>query len=486
MTSLAELLLESTENAADEPFLVPPDASALTYADVWERAGAIAGALHGRGARPGDRVVAQVDKSVDNVALYLACVLSGLVFTPVNPVATAAELDYVIDDADPAVVVTDRPAETEIDRPVLTFDSGAAVLADHTERRFHTVDRDPTDLAALLYTSGTTGRPKGAMLTNANLVANARALVDAWSWRDDDVLIHGLPLFHVHGLFVALHCAMLGGSPVILLPRFDAEAVLAAMPAATVFMGVPTHYVRLLADPGLDRRRCGSMRLFTSGSAPMTETVHAAFTQRTGHRIVERYGMTETGILTSNPYSGECVPGTVGFALNGVELRITDDDGADVSAGTTGSVEVNGPDVFAGYWQRPDATAESTRQDGWFVTGDVGRLEPDGRLRLEGRSGDMVISGGENIYPREIELILDQIEGIAESAVIGLPDEDLGERVVAVLVADGESPTEGAIRATLGDRLARFKHPRALVWVDELPRNTMGKVQKHRLRDQLS
>ncbi len=332
----------------------------------------------------------------------------------------------------------------------------------------------------MLYTSGTTGRPKGAMLTHRGLVANARALVDAWGFTADDVLIHALPIFHVHGLFVALHCALASTARVRFLPRFDVDAILDSIPASTVLMGVPTHYVRLLDDPRLDGAACASMRLFTSGSAPMTTATHQRFTARTGHRIVERYGMTEAGIITSNPLDGDRVPGTVGFALDAMELRVRA-DGCACKPGETGGVEISGPHLFAGYWNLPERSAEAHTDDGWFITGDVGSLDTEGRLTLEGREGDMIITGGENVYPKEIEQHLDTMASVVESAVVGLPHPDYGEAVTAFVVAeDGFDPADALV--LLDRSLARFKHPKAFVVVDELPRNTMGKVQKHQLR----
>ncbi|MEM1335542.1 MAG: AMP-binding protein [Actinomycetota bacterium] len=344
------------------------------------------------------------------------------------------------------------------------------------------VDRDDDDLAAILYTSGTTGRPKGAALTQAGLRANARALHDTWRFGPDDHLVHGLPIFHVHGLFVALHCALLSAIPVTFLRRFDVDTVLDAFDVGTVFMGVPTHYARLCASPRLTAERCSTMRLFTCGSAPLTEAAFAEFTERTGHRICERYGMSETGITTSNPYDGDRVAGTVGYALPGVEARIVDDAGEPVPTGELGVVAVRSVQVMREYWRRPDATAEAHTTDGWFITGDVGSMAADGRITLQGRASDMIISGGENIYPKEIEIVLDEIDGVVESAVIGVPDPDFGERVVAVLVCDGPPLGEADLRPTLDERLARFKHPRRIEVVDALPRNAMGKVQKRALR----
>jgi malonyl-CoA/methylmalonyl-CoA synthetase len=348
---------------------------------------------------------------------------------------------------------------------------------------------DQDDLAAIVYTSGTTGRSKGAMLSHRNLHSNARVLLAEWGWRDDDVLLHALPIFHVHGLFVAMHCALLSATPMIFMARFDAAAVRAALPRATVMMGVPTFYSRLLDDPGLDREACRGIRLFISGSAPLTEQTFAAFEASTGHRILERYGMSETMMITSNPLLGERVPGTVGFALPEVEVRIAAADGTLLGPDQVGVIEVRGPNVCSGYWRMPDKTAEEFRADGFFITGDLGTMDASGRVAIVGRSKDLVITGGYNVYPKEIERLLDELAGVAESAVIGVPHPDFGEAVVAVLVADpaqSDPPSEAAVRAALEGRLARFKLPKATVYVDALPRNAMSKVQKSALRSRFA
>lgn len=469
----------------DRPCLLLDDGDVWTYGDLDRRSLELAGALRDCGVSAGDRVVVQVDKSAHAVALYLACLRSGAVFVPLNPAYTPAEMAGLVDDARPSLFVG-RPGSatpervraeslgTEGDGTLPGFSAIGAVA---------TAPRSGDDWAAMLYTSGTTGHPKGAMLSCANLVSNARALVRAWRFEPDDVLVHVLPVFHVHGLFVALHCALAVGATVRLHARFDVDAVVADLGRSTVLMGVPTHYHRLLAHPGLDADLCAGMRLFTSGSAPLPAHELEAFAARTGHRIVERYGMTETMILTSNPYDGERVAGTVGHPLDGIELRVADDHGVPVPAGTSGTVEVRGPNVFLGYWNRPDATAAATRDDGFFVTGDVGHLDADGRLTLAGRASDLIISGGYNVYPKEVELVLDQAPGVDESAVVGLPDPDLGEAVVAVIVADGALDEDAVLEAC--EALARFKRPRRLIVVDELPRNAMGKVEKAVLREQL-
>ncbi len=468
--------------------LLLDDGTAWTYGDVDRRSAQLAGALAARGVGPGDRVLVQVDKSADAIALYLACLRSRAVFVPLNTAYTPEEVAGFATDAHPALFVgrPGAPTPTGVAAATLGVDRGGSLTTPGGGAASSVAERPvrhADEWAAMLYTSGTTGRSKGAMLSCGNLVSNARALVDAWRFEPDDVLLHVLPVFHVHGLFVALHCALAVGAAVRLHERFEPDAVLADLARSTVLMGVPTHYHRLLDHPGLDEAACRGMRLFTSGSAPLPAHEHDAFAERTGHRIVERYGMTETMILTSNPYEGERLAGTVGFALDGIEVRVADDHGVPLPTGATGTVEVRGPNVFLGYWGQPGATAAATRPDGFFVTGDIGALDDQGRLTLAGRASDLIISGGYNVYPKEVERVLDQAPGVDESAVIGLPDPDLGEVVVGVVVARGPLD-EAEVLAACG-ALARFKRPRRLVVVDELPRNAMGKVQKAVLREQL-
>jgi malonyl-CoA/methylmalonyl-CoA synthetase len=484
----AELAV-GVESAPDRSFLSVPGHAPRTYRDLHERSARMAAVLGDHGVEPGDRVIVQIDKSVDNVALYLGCVRRGGVYVPLNTAYTPDEVAYFVSDAEPALVVAVPGAAVETNAPVLTLavdGSGslaeAADATDPARTIDRVVDRSPGDLAAMIYTSGTTGRSKGAMLTHENLTSNALALHRLWAFEPGDVLLHILPLFHVHGLMVALHTAMLNASEVLFLPRFDVDQVIELLPRATVMMGVPTHYGRLLADPRFDSELTARMRLFTSGSAPMTELVHEEFTARTGHAILERYGMSEAGMITSNPYVGDRVPGTVGFALPGVEIRVCDEEGAEAPVGEAGIVEVRGPNVFAGYWRQPDKTSAEMRTDGFFRTGDIGRLDEDGRLTLEGRAGDMIISGGFNVYPREIELCLDECEGVHESAVVGLPHPDLGEAVTAFVVPETGSIETVALAAAL-EGVARFKHPKRYVEIDALPRNSMGKVQKSVLRE---
>ena len=413
-------------------------------------------------------MLVQAGKSVEIAFLYLACLRAGLVYVPLNTAYTPAELAYFIADAEPALIFA--PGHLDL----------AALKA--TPCAFETVARGPGDLAAILYTSGTTGRSKGAMLSHENLASNARVLKDYWHWQPGDVLIHALPIYHVHGLFVALHGALLNGSTMLWHEGFDAGAVLADMANATILMGVPTFYVRLLADPGLCRDAVSAMRLFVSGSAPLLEATFAAFEERTGHRILERYGMTEAGMICSNPYEGPRMPGTVGFALPGIDARVADDKGEELPRGAAGVLEIRGPNLFKGYWRNPEKTAEEMRADGYFITGDIATMAEDGRVALVGRAKDLIIAGGLNIYPKEIELLLDAVPGVAESAVIGVPHSDLGEAAVAVVVRSDPALDEAAILAAVSD-LARFKQPRRILFTDALPRNAMGKVRKAALRD---
>ena len=476
--------VDAARDRLDHAFLIEPDRT-RTYGDVFDRARAMAAVLIDAGAEPGDRVLVQVEKSPDAVALYLACLWAGTAHVPLNPAFTADERAYFVQDAEPAVVVVDPG--TDGDAGWLTLgtegDGTLAERADAARPLGEPVDRADDDLAAILYTSGTTGRPKGAALTHDGLRRNARALHGAWHFSPTDHLIHALPLFHVHGLFVALHCALLSAIPVTFLRRFDVDAVIDGLEPGTVFMGVPTHYARLCGSPRLTPSACSTMRLFTCGSAPLTEPAFADFTEKSGHVICERYGMSETGITTSNPYDGERIAGTVGYPLPGVEARIVDDHGAELPRGSLGVLAIRSGQVMREYWRRPDATAAAHTPDGWFITGDVASMADDGRITLQGRASDMIISGGENIYPKEIELVLDDIDGVVESAVIGVPDADFGERVVAVLVCEGTPLDDADLRPHLDGTLARFKHPRRIEVVDALPRNAMGKVQKGVLRD---
>jgi malonyl-CoA/methylmalonyl-CoA synthetase len=480
----------------DTAFLHLPDGTTLTHSDFLGMAARFAHVLADAGLVPGDRLAAQVQKSPEALALYAACVQAGIVFLPLNTAYTVDELTYFIENSGAMLVVCDGASEAALapvtDRlgaKLKTLNSdGSGSIADaagEMPATFDTVDRAPDDLAAFLYTSGTTGRSKGAMLTQQNLLSNAETLAEFWHFTSDDVLLHALPIFHTHGLFVATNVTLAAGGSMIFLPKFDQDDVIAALPSATAMMGVPTFYTRLLDDPRFDRDLVSHMRLFVSGSAPLLAETHLRFEERTGHRILERYGMTETNMNTSNPYEGERRAGTVGQPLPGIEVKITDPDtGTEVTQGAVGQIEVRGPNVFKGYWQMPDKTAAELRADGFFITGDLGVIDQDGYIAIVGRNKDLIISGGYNIYPKEIELILDDQPGVMESAVIGVPHPDFGETVVGLLVPEpGQAPDLEAIQTAAGKSLARFKHPRKLIVLDELPRNTMGKVQKNQLRE---
>ncbi|MEM7642884.1 MAG: malonyl-CoA synthase [Pseudomonadota bacterium] len=479
-----------------EPFLHLPGGSPVSYADFLALSARFAQALEAAGLTTGDRLAAQVFKSPEALALYAACVRTGVIFLPLNTAYTDAELDYFIRDSGARLVVCDpgraeglRPMAEVLDAKLMTLDAhGGGTLPDAAATLPDSQDPVPrlgSDLAAFLYTSGTTGRSKGAMLTQDNLLSNALVLADLWRFTADDVLLHALPIFHTHGLFVATNITLATCGSMIFLPGFDRDAVIAEIPRATAMMGVPTFYTRLLDDARFDRALTAHMRLFVSGSAPMLAETHARFTDRTGHRILERYGMTETNMNTSNPYDGERRAGTVGHPLPGVELKITDPEtGAEVPPGQVGQIEVRGPNVFAGYWQMPEKTAAELRPDGFFITGDLGQMDADGYVSIVGRGKDLIISGGYNIYPKEIEAVLDDQPGVLESAVIGVPHPDFGETPVGLLVPEPDRmPDLAQIGAAVADRLARYKHPRDLILVDALPRNTMGKVQKNALRD---
>ncbi len=486
------LFAPHTDNT--KPFLIASSGSAISYRDFIATTGRISNLLVATGVKPGDRVAVQVEKSATALALYAACVRSGAVFLPLNTAYTPSELDYFIGNAEPSLIVCDAAAEASIAKiargaTVLTLNGDEtgtlAGAAASQSADFDAATRSGDDLAAILYTSGTTGRSKGAMLTQDNLLSNALALVDFWRFTADDVLLHALPIYHTHGLFVATNVMLLAGGSMIFLPKFDLDAIIANLPKSTTMMGVPTFYTRLLSDPRFDRELSDHMRLFISGSAPLLAETHVEFEARTGHRILERYGMTETNMNTSNPYEGERRAGTVGFPLPGVEVRICQaESGSEVADGEIGILEVKGPNVFSGYWRMPEKTAEEFRPDGYFITGDLASRDDDGYVRIAGRGKDLIISGGLNIYPKEIELLLDEQDGVLESAVIGVPHADFGEAVVGVVVAMPEARIDpGEIKSAIRDRIARFKQPREIVLVGELPRNTMGKVQKNVLRD---
>lgn len=482
------------------PCLVLPDGGIITYRELQDESGRMARLLVSLGAQPGDRIAAQVEKSPQAVFLYLGCLRAGCVFLPMNPAYQAGEVEHLLKDAQPHVFVV-RPSFAEQARRLAAqagvphvlelADNGTGELAQAAARQasgFSAVPRSADDLAAILYTSGTTGRPKGAMLTHRNLGVGVATLHKFWGFVPGDVLLHVLPIYHFHGLFVALHCALWNASVVRFETRFDAQRVLQLLPQSSVMMGVPTHYVRLLGEPGLTAETCRTMRLFISGSAPLLPDTFNAFGQRTGHTILERYGMTEGGMFTSNPYQGERRCGTVGPPLPGMSLRVVDEHGISVPPNTTGSVEVKGANVFAGYWRLPEKTAQEHTTDGYFKTGDLGQLSADGYLTIVGRSKDLIISGGLNVYPKEIEEVIDALPGVRESAVIGLQHPDFGEAVAAIVVRELAAPAVDAQQVVAGVKaqLAAFKVPKQVHFVDDLPRNAMGKVQKNVLRERFA
>ena len=495
MASLFDICLASKAGSA-RPAVETPGGEAFNYAALIEESGRLAHALEVSGVNPGDRVAVQVEKSAGNLLLYLACLRAGAVFLPLNTAYTLTELAYFVQDAEPRLIVCDPAVRAGVEAiaavsaaRVLTLDErGEGSLTDLARGQgaaYATVPRAPDDLAAIVYTSGTTGRSKGAMLTHANLASNARTLVDTWRFTSDDVLIHALPIYHVHGLFVAINVLLLAGGTMLFLPKFDADAIVSLMPRATTLMGVPTFYTRLLKHPGLTPEAARRMRLFVSGSAPLLAETHRAWLDRTGHAILERYGMTETGMNVSNPYDGERIAGTVGLPLPGVEVRIRDPEtGAPTPQGGIGMIEVKGPNVFKGYWRMPEKTAAEFRADGFFITGDLGTIDARGYASIVGRGKDLIITGGLNVYPIEVEEEIDALPGVVESAVVGLPHADFGEAVIAVVATGGKTGLEeAAVLAALETRLAGFKRPKRVIFVDELPRNTMGKVQKAALRE---
>jgi malonyl-CoA/methylmalonyl-CoA synthetase len=480
----------------DKDALVTAKGVAFTYADIDASSARIANYLMKIGIKPGDRVTAQVDKSPQALCLYLACLRGGFVFHPLNPAFRVGELEYFLNDAEPAVVVCD-PDSVDVLRPLsesagidhwLTLDAdGSGSLTVESEAmpdHAPIVPRERDDLAALLYSSGTTGVPKGIMLSHGNLLSNTATLIESWGFTASDRLLHALPIFHVHGLFVAVGCVFLSGASMYWLPSYDAGQVIESLPGCSVMMGVPTYYTRLLERVDFSAEDCGTVRLFISGSAPLLEETFADFEARTGHRILERYGMTETNMNTSNPLHGIRKPGTVGPPLPGVEVRIVNDDNELLPANEIGNLQVRGPNVFIGYWRMPDKTAEDFTADGYFNTGDQGLIDDDGYVSIVGRARDMVITGGLNVYPKEIELFIDDLPGVRESAVIGVPHADFGEAVIAVVVPQrGASIGEADIRKTVRDGLANYKVPKRVIFVDKLPRNTMAKVQKNSLRE---
>ncbi|SFE87293.1 malonyl-CoA/methylmalonyl-CoA synthetase [Sulfitobacter brevis] len=487
---LASVGRESTAFSTD-----PATGEVTSYGTLWQNAERVAAALIGLGVEPGDRVALQAEKSLGVLELYLGTMLAGAIHLPLNTAYTAAEVGYFLSDASPRIFVCDPARQEELAevvkaanvQTVLTLDAnGNGSLRDKASDAgpiLSAVARGADDLAAFLYTSGTTGRSKGAMLTHGNLASNADTLRDLWQFTKDDVLIHALPLFHTHGLFVAINVTMVAGGAIRLHRAFNPDAILADFDCGTALMGVPTFYTRLLGHKGLSKESVGKMRLFISGSAPMLTETHHDWQARTCHTVLERYGMTETCMNTSNPYDGTRKAGTVGLPLDGVEMRIATPEGVVLPQGEIGGIEVRGENVFKGYWNMPEKTAEELRPDGWFITGDIGQIDEDGYLTIVGRSKDLIISGGYNIYPKEIESIIDQVAGVVESAAYGIPHADFGESVaVAVVRETGSTLTDEDILEAISGDLARFKLPRKIFFLDELPRNTMGKVQKNVLR----
>lgn len=481
---------------ADKELLCTEKNASYCYADIDRQSARFATLLTEVGVKPGDRISVQVEKSPEALSLYLASLRGGFVFQPLNTAFRATELEYFLGDAEPMVVVCDPARQGKIRqlseavgvKRLLTLDAeGQGTLIAESEsasEEFENVPSSRDDLAALLYSSGTTGVPKGIMLTYGNLLSNTEALVDAWGFTEDDRLLHALPIFHVHGLFVAIGCALLSGASMRWLATFDAGRVIEHLPECTVMMGVPTYYTRLLDRDHFSADVCRAIRVFISGSAPLRQETFSEFESRTGHRILERYGMTETNMNTSNPLNGPRKPGTVGLPLPGVEIRITDDEGETLPSSEIGNLQVRGPNVFIGYWRMPDKAAADFTRDGYFNTGDLGRIDDDGYISIVGRSRDIVITGGLNVYPKEVELFLDRLPDVKESAVIGVPHWDFGEAVVAVVVPnDGASPAEDDIIRSAKQNLANYRVPKRVVFVDDLPRNAMAKVQKSSLRE---
>jgi malonyl-CoA/methylmalonyl-CoA synthetase len=494
-------LQASFETHATRVAIETPAGQTYRYADLEREAARYVGFLRAQGVQQGDRVAVQVEKSPQSLFLYLACLRAGLVYVPLNTAYRPAELDYFLGDAQPVVMVSSTALQVDLEAlarqqqlPTKVFSldgdgtgSLSAALAD-CPASVEVAATPPDELAVIIYTSGTTGRSKGAMLTHRNLTSNAHTLVRYWEFTCDDVLLHALPIFHVHGLFVANHCALLSGAKILWHARFDTRAAIADLSRATVMMGVPTFYTRMLAEQSFDRANCASVRLFVSGSAPLLAETFERFQQRTDHAILERYGMSETGMISSNPLRGERRAGTVGFPLPGIEVRVTDESDASVAVGATGGIQVRGDNVFAGYWRNPEKTQQEFSDAGWFRTGDVGIFDRDGYLSIVGRAKDLIITGGYNVYPKEIELVIDAVPGVVESAVVGIAHPDFGEAVTAavVLSAADVAPTESELIAHLKGQLAGYKVPKRIHFVADLPRNAMGKVQKNVLREKLT
>ena len=489
---------EGFKNNLEGQFLYDDKGLNVTYRELDSETAKLANGLKELGLSEGDRVTVQVDKCIEMVYLYLACVRSNIIFHPLNPAYKEKELSYFLDDAKPSLFISneetissisDLSLEHSIDHLFVLNNDGSGNFSDisTSEDNYITVACSDDDIAALLYSSGTTGKPKGIMLSHGNISSNAESLVKAWGFQESDCLLHALPIYHVHGLFVALGCVFMTGSKLKWLESFDADVVLKSIPECTVMMGVPTYYTRLLKRDLLDSKLTEGIRLFISGSAPLLEETFNEFHLRTNHQILERYGMTETNMNTSNPLKGDRKPGTVGLPLEDVQVRVVDEENSTLPQGEIGNLQVKGPNVFKSYWEMPEKTKEDFSKDGFFNTGDKGLIDEGGYVSIIGRSKDMIISGGLNVYPKEIESLIDKIEGVLESAVIGLSDEDLGEKVVAVIVSE-ESKTldEKKVISEIKDQLAGFKAPKEVKFIDQLPRNAMGKVQKNILRETFS
>ncbi len=493
--NLYEILTASVKNK-ENTFLITEDESLFTYQDINILSARIAYQLHRLGIGKGDRLVASVPKSVEALALYLGCLRSGVIFVPLNPAFPLNELQYYLENAEPKIVVCSPDSFAEITTLAAKIDINIVKTIEATDENslivpkkiepealnFPTVDVAENDIAVMIYTSGTTGKPKGAMLSHHNLVVNGTDLKNCWGFGENDILLHSLPIFHVHGLFFSTHCVMLSGASMIFLPKFNPEFVIKFLPQATVMMGVPTYYRRLLVDNRFQKECCSKMRLFISGSAPLREETFQEFKIRTGLEILERYGMSETGVNTSNPLKGERRIGTVGLPLGKSELRIVDDHDRPLPPEQVGNVQVKGENIFTGYWRMPEKTKAEFTADGFFQTGDLGKLSQDGYISLVGRAKDLIISGGMNVYPKEVEACLNEITGVCESAVIGLPHPDFGEAVTAVLVSDNLEMSNRQIKAYLQEILANYKIPKQFLFTESLPRNAMGKVQKNILR----
>ena len=495
MSNLFSNFQENFPDDLDSQFLVTSKGRQVSYLELNDASARIANCLLESGASPGDRVTVQVEKSVESIFLYLACLRSGLVYHPLNTAYKSSELSFFIKNAEPTIVVCSTEAidtyksivSKEGIKTFLTLDSdGSGTLMQEAARfsnNCETKQCKGSETAALLYSSGTTGQPKGIVLSHDNLLKNGETLVNTWGFSSSDRLLHMLPIYHVHGLFVGLNTIFLSGASMIWCEDFNAEEAIENLPDCTVMMGVPTYYTRLLSNSKLSKECCSNMRLFISGSAPLLKETFDNFQDKTGHTILERYGMTETGMNTSNPLNGERRAGTVGLPLSGVTVRVVDESGEGMATYETGDIQIKGPNVFSGYWRMPDKSAEDFTEDGFFNTGDKGTIDSDGYVSIVGREKDMIITGGLNVYPKEIELIIDEIYGVKESAVVGVADLDFGEAVIAVIVSDGSILNEEKITSFCKVQLANFKVPKRIYFVEDLPRNAMGKIQKNLLRD---